>query len=92
MIENPIETGYVSDISEGVVRPVQFSRVRNDDAWGVEPETGSVSWVHGNWTIGKNLFLNVEEAIADGEAKRVKKIASLTKQLAKLEKMKFKAA
>lgn len=92
MTEKPIKTGYISDISKGLVRPVQFSRIGDDSAWGVEPETGHVTWVRGNWTIGKNLFLTVAEAISDGEAKRDQKIASLAKQLAKLEKMKFKAA
>jgi hypothetical protein len=37
--------------------------------------------------LGRDIFETLAEAQADAEARRIKKIASLKKQIAKLEKM-----
>lgn len=42
------------------------------------------------YTIGKEAFYTLEEAIKKAEEMRKKKIASLKKQIEKLEKMEFK--
>lgn len=39
--------------------------------------------------LGSDAFLTRDEAVADAEKRRVKKIASLQKQIAKLEKVTF---
>lgn len=41
------------------------------------------------YLLGSGVFETEAEAIANAEARRIKKIASLKKQIAKLEKMKF---
>lgn len=44
------------------------------------------------WTsfeLGKDIFVTLPEAIADADARRVRKIASLKKQIAKLENLTF---
>ena len=49
-------------------------------------------YLQGTWEIykiGKEVFENRYEAVAAAETMRLKKIASLKKQLAKLEKLKF---
>lgn len=51
--------------------------------------------VKGDWSgypIGKEAFYTLEEAIKKAEDMRQKKIASLKKQIAKLEKLSFKKA
>lgn len=57
-------------------------------AWGVGPD-GRSSWLNGQYRLGKDLFMTAPEAATAAEAARMKKIASLRKQLAKLEAMKF---
>lgn len=42
------------------------------------------------YTIGKEAFYTLEEAVKKAEEMRKKKIASLRKQIEKLEKMEFK--
>lgn len=41
--------------------------------------------------IGRDAFSNIEDAMADAEKRRVKKIASLRKQIKALESMEFVA-
>lgn len=45
----------------------------------------------GSFKLGGEIFETLPEAVAGAERKRVKKIASLKKQIAKLEKMTFEA-
>jgi len=44
-------------------------------------------WQH--FKIGKDAFRDMDSAVKDAEEKRLKKIESLKKQIAKLEKLKF---
>lgn len=49
-------------------------------------------YIYQSWTsfkVGRDAFLEKQEALADCEARRLKKIASLRKQIAKLEKLTF---
>lgn len=43
-----------------------------------------------SYTVGKDAFVSEQQAITAASAMRDKKIASLKKQIAKLEKMQFK--
>lgn len=57
--------------------------------------SGSEGYVYEGWTIhkvGVDCHATKEAAIADAERRRVKKIASLRKQIAKLEALKFEVA
>lgn len=47
-------------------------------------------WHEQSFKIGRDVFLTKEEAISDIDARRVKKIASLNKQIAKLEALKVR--
>lgn len=49
-----------------------------------------VGW-HGFYVIGRDAHSTRDAALEAAEAMRIKKIASLKKQIAKLEKMKFVA-
>lgn len=90
MRNQQIEIGYLVDLPNARVKPVQFVRDHGKSAVGINPETGRISWIHGAWIIGKSIYLTPEEAIAAGEAAKDKRIASLRKQLARLEAATFK--
>lgn len=90
MSEKTVETGYVVHVPKGKVFPTKFVRGIGLQATGIDAKTGRESWIYGHWTIGKDIFLTVEEAIAAGEATKLKRIASLRTQLAKLEAMTIK--
>ena len=47
-------------------------------------------WELSSFPVGKDVFPTLEEALNDAEKRRQKKIASLKKQLKKLEEMEFK--
>lgn len=49
--------------------------------------TSGYSWT--SFKVGRDAFDNEADAKADAEARRQKKIASLRKQIAKLEKLQF---
>lgn len=87
MSEKTIETGFVVNLPKGKVIPTKFVRYNDKQATGIDPNTGRDSWIYGNWTIGKDIFLTADEALAAGEDAKLKRIASLRKQLAKLESM-----
>ena len=66
-----------SGIRKGVAEPRgQYWKIRGDHAF---------------YTLGKDAFETEAEAIADAGKRRDKKIASLKKQLAKLESLTFSA-
>lgn len=46
-------------------------------------------WDYATYALGTEAFETEAEAIANADARRVKKIASLKRQIAKLEKMTF---
>ena len=82
-----IQNCFTFDLDEGV-RPVEVELVGDNTAWGIGSD-GRSSWMHGQFRLGKNLFMTVAEAATAAEAARVKKITSLRKQLNKLEALKF---
>lgn len=87
MSTKTIETGFIVSLPKGKVIPTKFVRGIGQQATGIDPNTGRDSWMYGNWTIGKDIFLTADEALAAGEDAKLKRIASLRKQLAKLESM-----
>ena len=87
MSDKTIETGFIVSLPKGKVIPTKFVRGIGQQATGIDPNTGRDSWIYGNWSIGKDIFLTADEAIVAGEAARLKRIESLRKQLAKLESM-----
>lgn len=87
MSTKTIETGFIVSLPKGKVIPTKFVRYNDKQATGIDPNTGRDSWIYGNWTIGKDIFLTADEALAAGEDAKLKRIASLRKQLAKLESM-----
>lgn len=46
-------------------------------------------WISYRYDIGKGAFKRREDAVADAEKRRAKKLASLRKQIAKLEALEF---
>lgn len=90
--QTKIEVGYIVQLPKGRVAPVKFVRGGGARATGVDPKTGKDSWLHGYWTIGKDIFITAEEAIAAAEETKAKRIASLRKQISKLEGMTVKVA
>jgi hypothetical protein len=46
---------------------------------------------YGLYVEGRDVFENEDDAIADAEKRRAKKIASLEKQIAKIKRLKFEA-
>ncbi len=87
MSEKTIETGFVVNLPKGKVIPTKFVRYNDKQAIGIDPNTGRDSWIFGKWTIDKDIFLTIEDAIDAGEEARLKRVQSLRKQLAKLESM-----
>ena len=81
-----IQDCFTFRLNDGV-RTVKVE-LGDDYAWGVGPD-GRSSWLHGQYKIGKDLFMSATEAAKAAEAARRKKVESLRKQLAKLEKMTF---
>jgi hypothetical protein len=79
------ETGWVFSLSDGLLKEIAIKRWKEFpvNAWGIGSSLGRP------YTVGKNLFMTAEEAKVVAEAARVKKLASLRKQIAKLEAMKF---
>lgn len=87
MSEKTIEVGFVVNLPKGKVIPTKFVRYNDKQAIGIDPNTGRESWIFGRWTIDKDIFLTIEDAIDAGEEARLKRVQSLRKQLAKLESM-----
>ena len=87
MSTKTIETSFIVSLPKGKVIPTKFVRYNDKQATGIDPNTGRDSWIYGNWTIGKDIVLTADEALAAGEDAKLKRIASLRKQLAKLESM-----
>lgn len=81
------ETGYIFSVPRGKVEQIEFDRVGALSAWRVK--NGKASWLNGSHEVGTDLFLTRAEAVKAAEAARIKKLASLRKQIAKLEKTKF---
>ncbi|WP_454762354.1 hypothetical protein [Caulobacter segnis] len=67
--------------------PVRASRA--DDRYVYDARPGSGGWTI--FTIGKDVHETREEAVCAAEAARTKKIASLRRQITKLEKLNFSA-
>lgn len=89
-----IKCGFVFSLTDGNVRQVEYVEMvsasgTSERAWGVDPVTHQANWMHGQYTVGKDLFLTAEEARAAALVARDKKIASLQKQMSKLQKMAF---
>lgn len=84
-----IQDCFTFDLSKGI-RPVKVE-LDGDRAWGIGPD-GRSSWTHGQYRLGKDLYMTAAEAATAAEASRLKKIASLRKQFASLEAMAFKPA
>lgn len=89
MSDENIETGYMPDVSSGLIRHIKFCRKSEDRVWGID-KNGRANWTAGTWTIGKDIFLTAQEAIHAGEATRDKKLAALRTQIEKLESVVFK--
>lgn len=89
MSEKTFESGFVFSLSTGVLKRVQFERHDDGLAWGVGAD-GRATWLAGQFKIGKDLFVSVEDAVAAANEARAKKLDSLHKQISKLEKMVFK--
>lgn len=70
--------------SKGEIRTFATENAPSDHSYVFEPGT----WA--SHKIGRDLFTTPEDAIAAAEAARKKKIASLRKQLAALEKLEFR--
>lgn len=73
---------FASGIREYVGEIVSGSLFRGKD----------VDWDNKYWSVllsTKDFFLNREDAIADAERRRLKKIESVKRQLKKLEALKF---
>ena len=84
--QSEFKIGFVVNLPKGKIDAVRFTQV-NDGSARVT--------MNGRWpwpvyyAIGKKLFLTEEDARVAAEAARKKKIASLRKQIEKLEKMSF---
>ncbi len=95
MSDQIIEVGFTVNLPKGKVVATPFIRMDRTDqstAFGFDPETKRASWTYGRWRIGVDIFLCADEAIAAAEAARIKRIASLRKQLDKLESMTIRVA
>lgn len=90
-MSEPIEVGYVFDISSGTIIPKRYVMRGEKTAWGIGAD-GRSNWTVGQWTVGKNLFTTPEQAIAAGKAARDKRLKSLQKQIERLQKMTFELA
>lgn len=89
MSQKKVEYGFVFNLSAGALKRVQFERQGDGAAWGINPE-GRATWLAGKFTIGKDLFMTEGEAKSAADVARLKKLDSLRKQIAKLQKMTFK--
>lgn len=70
--------------SNGEIRAFSTDQTHNEFSYVFEPGTWS------SHKIGRDLFTTPEDAIAAAEVARKKKISSLRKQIAKLEKIEFR--
>ena len=84
--QSEFQIGFVVNLPRGQIDAVRYSEV-NDGSARVTMN-GRLPWpVY--YAIGKKLFLTEDDALAAAETARKKKIASLRKQIEKLEKMSF---
>lgn len=90
-MSEPIEVGYVFDISSGTIIPKRYVMRGEKTAWGIGAD-GRSNWTVGQWAVGKDLFTTPEQAIAAGKAARDKRLKSLQKQIERLQKMAFELA
>lgn len=72
-------------LSSGIDERVDPLVRRWDD--GTESVRSGDDWV--SFVVGREAFTDRADAVADAEARRAKRIASLKKQIAKLEKLTF---
>lgn len=76
-------TYYVAKyaLNSGGVAPIEWSR---------EPDEDGDIFINGaHLRMGRDIFLNRGDAVAAADKLRLQKIASLKKQIANLESMKF---
>jgi hypothetical protein len=85
-VTDPKNTYYLTKyaLTEGIKEVT--ARNYGDDGTYVYPE-GYTSWF--SFKLGRDVFESRADAVKAAEAMRIKKIASLRKQIAKLEKLSF---
>ena len=84
--QSEFQIGFVVNLPRGQIDTVRFTQVNDGGAHVILND--NFSWpVY--YVIGKKLFLTEDDALAAAETARKKKIASLRKQIEKLEKMSF---
>ena len=77
-------TNYALTTGIDVQDADECKRLTCDDNYITNP-----AWSHTMCKLGRDVFDSKEAAIANAEERREKKIASLKRQIAKLESMKF---
>ena len=84
--QSEFQIGFVVNLPKGKIDAVRFTQVNDRGAHVILND--SLPWpVY--YIIGKKLFLTEDDARIAAEAARKKKIASLKKQIEKLERMSF---
>ena len=84
--QNEFQVGFVVNLPKGKIDAVRFTQVIDGSAFVIL--NNNFSWPV-FYAIGKKLFLTEDDARIAAEAARKKKIASLKKQIEKLERMSF---
>lgn len=83
--------GYVFDLSKGKITKKEIElRSVGGVAYAYGVKDGKSSFLYGTFMVGKNWFPSADEALKAAEAQRQKRLASLKKQVAKMERMTFK--
>jgi hypothetical protein len=76
-------------LTKGLIEALEYTPTPSDSTFVVIRLPGCFDQYH---RIGKDFFLTESEALADVEKRRLAKIRSLKKSLAKLEKLKVSFA